>query len=191
MEAGRSFTLSDLARRLEVPQYKLIHLCEKDVVVPDLQDAHGRGSSRVFSDRNFLELAVAVRLRSAMLPVAAVSAVLHLLRAFADRLHGELSWFSLPGSLRERHAPDLRIIVSDGRAIYFSLARADGEPKLFGGIPLDQLGGKPPAIKPARAAPTSSGRKGAATGEFGGPEGSRFVRLELSVTEVARSLALE
>lgn len=191
MEDGRSFTLSDLARRLEVPQYQLIHLCEKDVVVPDLQDAHGRGSSRVFSARNFLELAVAVRLRSAMLPVAAVSAVLHLLRAFADRLHGELIGFSLPDSLREGNAPDLRIIVSDGRAIYFSLAGADGESKLFGGILLDQLVGKPPTVGPARSAPTSVERKDAAPGEFGGPEGSRFVRLELSVTEVARSLALD
>ncbi len=191
MEAGRSFTLSDLARRLEVPQYRLIHLCEKEVVVPDLQDAHGRGSSRVFSAHNFLELAVAVRLRSAMLPVAAVSAVLHLLRAFANRLDGELSGFSLPDSLRDTSAPDLRIIVSDGRAIYISLARADAEPKLFGGIRFDQLVGKPPTVRPARSVPTSSGRKGAATGQFGGPEGSRFVRLELSVTEVARSLALD
>jgi DNA-binding transcriptional MerR regulator len=60
MPPARSFTLSEIARRLDVPQHKLIHLCEKGVVVPEIHDAAGRGSSRVFSANNFLELAVAV-----------------------------------------------------------------------------------------------------------------------------------
>ena len=75
MATDQSFTLSEIARRLDVPQHRLIHLCEKGVVVPDVHEAAGRGSSRVFSSRNFLELAVALRLRDMMLPVAAIGAV--------------------------------------------------------------------------------------------------------------------
>ncbi len=57
------WTLTEAARLLEVPQHRLIYLCEKEVVQPDLNDATGRGSSRRFSRRNILEFAVALRLR--------------------------------------------------------------------------------------------------------------------------------
>src|SRR6516165_12216810 len=107
MQATASFTLSEVARRLDVPQHRLIHLCEKGVVVPDVHDATGRGSSRVFSSRNVLELAVALRLREMMLPVTTAGAVVDVLRAFADRLSRDLPHFSLTESLRERRAPDL------------------------------------------------------------------------------------
>jgi hypothetical protein len=192
MATGRSFTLSELARDLETPQHRLIHLCEQGVIAPELQDARGRGTSRVFSTRNFLEFAIAIRLRAAMLPVAAVGAVLRVLRIFEGRLHRELTEFSLPESLRVSDAPDLRIIVSDGSIIYFSLALAGGEAKLFGGVPLDQItGDKPPPISSIGVAPAepTSGNGTNGTG-FGGPERSRFVRLELSITEVARDLPL-
>lgn len=161
---------------------------------PDLQDASGRGSSRVFSSRNLLEFAVALRLRETMLSVAAVRAVLHVLRAFESRLKQELPGFSLPDSLRSERAPDLRIVLSDGRSIYFSLGRTGGKPKLFGGIPLEQLTGDAPAwnekVRPARRVKTKARRNDGGSG-FGGPEGSRFTRLELSVTEVARDLPLD
>lgn len=55
--AARSCALSEIARRLDVPQHKLLHLCEKGVVIPEIHDAAGRGSSRVFSADNFLEFA--------------------------------------------------------------------------------------------------------------------------------------
>lgn len=192
MDAGRSYTLSELARRLDVPQHQLIHLCEKGVVVPEVQDAHGRGSSRVFSPRNVLEMAVALRLRAAMLPVAAVGAVVRVLGAFEGQLRQRTSGFSLPDSLREEGAPDLRVIVSDGSTIYFSLGAASGKPKLFGGIPIEQItGDRPESIKAAPAKPVRSSVNGGGAVAFGGPEGSRFVRLELSVTEVAQALSLD
>jgi DNA-binding transcriptional MerR regulator len=190
MPPDRSFTLSEIARRLDVPQHRLIHLCEKGVVVPEVHRAAGRGSSRVFSSRNFLELAVALRLRDMMLPVAAVGAVVHVLGAFGARLQEDLPHFALTDSLREDQAPDLRVIVSDGQTIYFSLGAAGKQPKLFGGIPLAHLEGDAPAwdgqIDVVRF------RGNARNGASGlGPEHSRYGRLELSVTAIAQTLPID
>lgn len=190
MANDRSFTLSEIARRLEVPQHRLIHLCEKGVVVPDVHGAAGRGSSRVFSSRNFLELAVALRLRDMMLPVGIVGAVIHVLEAFEERLQHDLPQFVLADSLREWRAPDLRVIISDGQTIYFSLGAAGKQPKLFGGIPLERLEGNEPAwdgrIDPVRF------RGNARNGADGlGPEHSQYGRLELSVTAIAQTLPID
>lgn len=191
MDGGQSFTLSELARAIGTPQHRLIHLCEKGVVSPDLQRAHGRGSSRVFSPRNFLEFAIALRLRSARLPVATVGAVLEVLRAFEGKTRRELPGFSLPETLRDEGAPDLRIILSDGRTIYFSLALAGVNPQLFGGITFDQIASDKTLSAKGADAVTARGKGRAADSDgFGGPEGSQFVRLELSVTQVAKDLPL-
>ena len=191
MASGRTFMLSELARSLDAPQHKLIHLCEKGVIAPEFRDAAGRGSSRLFSARNFLEFAIALRLRSMMLPVAAVGAILHVLGGLERMIQKDLPEFSLPDNLRDAGAPDLRLIVSDGATIYFSLRHPGAEPKLFGGIPMDGLESgsqaKPRIIGDA-------GRRGhppGARNEFGGPESSKFVRLELSVTAIARDLPLD
>ena len=190
MADDRSFTLSEIARRLDVPQHRLIHLCEKGVVVPDVHGAAGRGSSRVFSSRNFLELAVALRLRDMMLPVAAIGAVIHVLEAFEGRLRKDLPRFALADSLRDDRAPDLRIIISDGQTIYFSLGAADKQPRLFGGIPLDQLEGDAPAWDGQIEAVRFHGN--ARNGADGlGPEHSRYGRLELSVTAIAQALPID
>jgi DNA-binding transcriptional MerR regulator len=190
MTSDRSFTLSEIARLLGVPQHRLIHLCEKGVVVPDVHGAAGRGSSRVFSSQNFLELAVALRLRDMMLPVAAVGAVIHVLRAFEERLREDLPHFTLAHSLNEDRAPDLRVIISDGQGIYFSLGAADEQPKLFGGIPMDELAGDAPAwdgqidvVRFRRSARDEAGGLG--------PENSHYGRLELSVTAIARALPID
>jgi len=190
MASDQSFTLSEIARLLEVPQHRLIHLCEKGVVVPDVHGAAGRGSSRVFSSRNVLELAVALRLRDMMLPVAAVGAVVHVLRAFEGRLQQDLPHFTLADGLREDRAPDLRVIISDGQSIYFSLGAAGKQPKLFGGIPLERLEGDRLAwdgqLDPVRL------RGNARNGAGGlGPENSRYGRLELSVTAIAHALPID
>lgn len=182
-----SFTLAEIARRLDVPQHKLIHLCEKGVVVPEIHDAAGRGSSRVFSTNNFLELAVAVRLRDMLLPVSVVGAIVHVLRRFGLELT-ERNGTSLAASLQEPKAPELRIILSDGEAIFFSLAMAGKKAELFGGIPLGAvLAGSSEATT---LVPRGTGGQGGYH-VFGGPEASKFARMELSVTAVARALSLE
>ena len=190
MASDKSFTLSQIARRLDVPQHRLIHLCEKGVVVPDVHGAAGRGSSRVFSSRNFLEIAVALRLREMMLPVAAVGAAVRVLRAFEERLQHDLPHFALAEGLREDRAPDLRVIISDGQTIYFSLGAAGKQPKLFGGIPLEQLEGDAPEwdgeIDAVRL--RGNGKNGA--GKLG-LENSRYGRLELSVTAIVQALPID
>ena len=82
------------------------------------------------------------------------------------------------------------MIISDGQTIYFSLGSAGKQPKLFGGIPLDQLEGDTPEwdgqIKAVRF------RGNARTGAGGvGPENSQYGRLELSVTAIAKALPID
>jgi hypothetical protein len=185
-EQRQTFTLAEIARRLDVPQHRLIHLCEKQVVVPDIKDAGGRGSSRVFSARNFLELAVALRLRDTMLPVTATGAVVHVMRALEDRLRKDLPGFSLITSLTSASAPDLRVIISDGHRIFFSLGQGSKAPKLFGGVSIEELSSDGEA--PSRPIGIMDGNK-ARTG-FGGPEGSNFARSEISLTAIAKALPI-
>jgi DNA-binding transcriptional MerR regulator len=182
--ADRTYTLAGVARMLGVPQHRLIHLCEKQVVAPDVKDAGGRGSSRVFSARNVLELAVALRLRDMMLPVAAAGAIVHVLRALEDQLAQELPNFSLAESLTSAAAPDLRVIISDGSRIFFTLGRGKKPPRLFGGISIEDVAGN---------APVPSGGLTAIEGQrtkrgFGGLEQSSFGRFEISVTAIAQSI---
>jgi DNA-binding transcriptional MerR regulator len=190
MQATASFTLSEIAHRLDVPQHRLIHLCEKGVVVPDVHGAAGRGSSRVFSTRNYLELAVALRLRDMMLPVAAVGAIVHVLRALEDRLRDDLPDFALAESLRNAKSPELRIIVSDGQTIFFSLGVGTERPKLFGGIPVEAVIGNAPGSNIRIDAVALPGDRN--SGGVGlGPESSHFGRIELSVTAIARELPVD
>src|SRR3972149_6096903 len=103
MTARRSgeWTLTEAARLLGEPQHRLIYLCEKGAVQPDLQDAEGRGSSRRFSARNLLEFAVALRLRDLEIPAALVGAVIYVLRGFERSVRRQIADFPLPDSLRE------------------------------------------------------------------------------------------
>lgn len=189
MASSSSYTLSDLARRLDTPQHRLIHLCEKGVIVPEVSDAAGRGSSRSFSPMNYLEFAVALRLRDMFVPVSELRGILHLLREFSHHLERRLGE-SLPGELRKPRSPELRIILSDGKRLFFSLGQPGTAARLFGGVSLDELDSSndgdtkvaTTSTRPLRSRVPSS---------FGEPEGSEFTRLELSVNAVARSLQFD
>jgi hypothetical protein len=190
------WTLTEAARLLEEPQHRLIYLCEKGVVEPDLQDAGGRGSSRRFSNRNLLEFAVALRLRDLELPAAMVAAVVHVLRAFEGAVRREIRGFHLPESLRAKDAPDLRVVIADGSRLYFTLARGARPAKIYGGIELEGL--KTPKESPRRprpklrlVKPATTARGTAGPADFGGPEGSRHTRVEISITRIAEDLPFE
>ena len=118
---------------------------------------------------------------------------MHVLRAFERRVGKELRDFRLPDSLRVPGAPDLRVVIADGGRLYFTLAAAGSPARLFGGVDLQEVAASHLSARVLdrdlsdKTTPLKrSGSKG-----FGGPEGSRFLRLELSVTELARALDLD
>ncbi len=193
MVGPSEWTLSEAARLLNEPQHRLIYLCEKGVVRPDLQDAEGRGSSRRFSARNLLEFAVALRLRELEIPTSLVAAVIHVLRAFETSVGKQIHGFRLPESLRNREAPDLRAIIGNGRRLYFTLRAGKSDPKVYGGLDLRDLDTSrknPTALNRTLAQPMKVDSLGA-SGDFGGPEGSQHARVEISITGIARDLELE
>ena len=121
-------TLTQAARALGVPQHKLIHFCEKGVVVPDLHDARGRGSSRGFSRRNFFEFSVALEMRRLGLSVALIRAVLLVLRSFESAVASTMAGFALPASLQSSGAPTVTALIVDGQRLFFSVARGRSRP---------------------------------------------------------------
>jgi len=194
--AGREWTLTEAARSLGEPQHRLIYLCEKGVVQPDLEDAKGRGSSRRFSARNLLEFAVALRLRELELPASVIGAVTYTLRPFERKVQAQMPTFRLPESLRGAAAPDLRVLISDGR-LYLSLGTGKVAPRVYGGIELRRLtSGKTSIGELQRAlvplpSPKRSRRHGPNGDGLGTPNGGTHTRVEISITSIAQELRLE
>jgi hypothetical protein len=182
------WTLAQVSRLLHEPQHRLIYLCEKGAVAPDLGDARGRGSSRVFSERNILEFALVLRLRKLELPVTVVAAVVRVLRRFADVVRTSEPGFDIVTSLRGPNAVDLRILVKDGEQLFFLLAASTGPAKLFGPVDFRKFGARRPPPVPRRIHELSPQTPQSG---FGGPEGSKEARIEVSVTEVAKGLRLD
>ena len=180
------WTLSEAAQLLDQPQHRLIYLCERGIVLPDLHDAAGRGSSRRFSARNLFEFAVALRLGQLRIPAVVSGALLYALRSFERALSEKRPGFALPHGLRTPDAADLRAVLSDGLRLYFTLSAAGEEPRVFGGVDLD-----PAADDVAETTefgetdPVANGRR------FGQPEGSRHARVEISLTAIAKDLRLD
>jgi hypothetical protein len=189
--ATREWTLTEAARLLGEPQHRLIYLCEKGVVQPDLEDAKGRGSSRRFSGHNLLEFAIALRLRMLEIPALSIGAITYTLRVFEHKVQQQIPDFCLPCSLRGAGAPDLRVILEDGR-LYLTLGTGQNTPKVYGGVDLKKLGrdkNKKSAgdLQRALVLRTPSGRKmgHGANGEIG------VARVEMSITRIAQELRLE
>lgn len=137
-------TLTQAAKALGVPQHRLIHLCEEDVIVPEVQGARGRGSSRAFSGRNLFEFAIALEMRRSELPVSFIRAVLQVLRTFETEVRKDVPEFILPGTLRSKRGPQLSLLILDGERLYFALRRPGHAAATFGGvdIPLPRIRGR-------------------------------------------------
>lgn len=199
MEIQKEWTLSEAARIVAKPQHRLIYLCEKRVVIPDFGNAKGRGSSRRFSARNLLEFAIALKLRELTLPADTVAAITFVLRAFEGKVATTIPGFEVVRGLRGKDAPDLRIIISDGQHIYFSLGFGTDNPKLFGGLDFHNLTAKPVMPGTRRKGKITANNFGegvpiaasASPSTFGGPEGSKHARIEISVTRIAKDLPLD
>ena len=126
---------------------------------------------------------MALRVRDLMLPLTVAGAIVHVLRGLEETLQEDVPHFSLVASLRTTNPLDLRAIVSDGERIYFSLGKANEDPKLFGGVALEPTEAVLQQVKVRESAETAGG--------FGGPEGSQFARMELSVTAIAQALPID
>lgn len=129
-----SISITQAARALGVAPHKLIHLCERKVVTPEVRDARGRGTSRQFSRRNLFEFAVALEMRRLELPVAFVRAVLRVLRAFEAELQSRQRDFALPDALLRKGAPEVRLIILDGERLYFRVRQASSTEVVLGGV---------------------------------------------------------
>lgn len=182
--------MTGAARLLGQPQHRLIYLCEKGVVQPDLRGAEGRGSSRGFSRRNLLEFSVALQLKELQIPAQLIGAMLAALRELEARLAAELPGFSIPDGLRSPTSPDLHLVIGDGR-LYFSLLTGEGEPRLLGGSLLSEIGGKSAAPLQElggagwRPEPIGPHNPGSDIGTH-----RVYTTLEVCVTHLARDLPL-
>ncbi len=185
MAVPGEWTLSEAARLLGTPQHRLIYLCEKGVVQPDLEDAKGRGSSRRFSARNLLEFAIALRLRALELPAPVAGAITYTLRAFERKVQQQRPTFRLPESLRGAGAPDLRAMIGDG-CLYMSLRNGTAAPSIYGGVDLRGLGRR-------KLSPKELRRLSIRTRPVRGNGEGRDTpaRVVISITRVAQELRLE
>ena len=125
-----------------------------------------------------------------MVPVAPIASVVHVLDAFEKVLAREMPGFSLPDSLAEPGAPELRVIITDGRTLFFSLYPKKGAPRLFGDIDLQTLEAEGAAVAgrvSRKLKPVQPG-KGAPEVLFGPESVSERGRIEISVTRLAKDI---
>jgi DNA-binding transcriptional MerR regulator len=176
------WTLTEAAKLLGAPQHKLIHLCEKKVVVPDVRDARGRGSSREFSKRNLFDFAVALEMRRLELPVSFVQAVLRVLRSFEAEVKSTRGEFTLPESLVTPSAAQLTLIILDGERLYFRLDSQGTKPRVFGGVDI-----RHPRVRGRARHHLGVGRLGPA--EAGRVLSAARTRTEVNLSQIARDLA--
>ena len=73
-------------------------------------------------------------MRKLELPVSFVRAVLRVLRAFEKETKALLGVLPLPEGLLAANAPRLTLLILDGERLYFRLAPAQGQVRVFGGI---------------------------------------------------------
>lgn len=118
-----SYTLAEIQAKLGVEQHRLIHFCEKGVILPDYEDASGRGTVRRFSERNLFEFAVALELRRFLLPIAYITPIIRVLEAFESYAAKEIKTFSLPESLQKKSI-GLSIIITEGKNLVFQMRQS-------------------------------------------------------------------
>ncbi len=173
--------MTKAARVLGVPQHRLIHLCEKGVVVPDLADARGRGSSRAFSARNLFEFAVALEMRRMELPVTFIRAVLRVLRGFESAASSAIQGFSLPESLQAADAPRVTALIQDGERLRFSIGKGKAPAAIFGDVILPKRSrrGRPTGRADVRRLSTATAAKLVAAAK---------TRTEIDLTHIAAVL---
>ncbi len=120
---NKEWTLTQIANLLCQPQYKLIYLCEKGVILPDGVDAKGRGSSRRFSAHNLFEFMVAFTLGDFHIPTKITTNLLLALRSFDKHLAKKYPLLKLPYSLTYPDCPEVKAILIKGSYLYFAIGK--------------------------------------------------------------------
>ncbi len=179
------WTLAQVSRLLGEPQHRLIHLCEQKAVIPDVEEAQGRGSSRRFSERNLLEFAVAFRLQKLALPVSVAAAVNYTLRQFAAGLAASEPDFDIVRSLRSNRRIELKVVIGDGEKVFFWLGRPGEKGRFFGGIEYSKLAGRRRQKRPS----VSKGEANQAV--EGKPAVRREAWIEIDISEIANRIPLD
>ncbi|MCX6117523.1 MAG: hypothetical protein NT027_08280 [Proteobacteria bacterium] len=120
-----SLTLKQIQEKLNVKQHVLIHLCEKGVIEPDLQETEGRGVHREFSERNLFEFALSLSIRRYEIPVLTTAAIIKLLRSFERSTQRHIKGFNLLEYLRcvEKNL-DIELYFYAGTYLVFTVKQA-------------------------------------------------------------------
>ena len=131
-------TLTETSKLLQVPQHRLIYLCEAKVIIPDRSDAKGRGSSRRFSERNLLEFSIALTLSEFHVPANISAKIIATVQMFTKEVEKLLPNFRFPFSLTDANAPQINLLVTNGTRLFFVLNFTDARPIVLGGVDLSK-----------------------------------------------------
>ena len=134
----QEYSLTEVSNLLQIPQHRLIYLCESKVVTPDKSEAKGRGSSRRFSERNLLEFLIALTLSEFHVPANVSTKVVTTLRMFAKEIGKLVPNFQFPSSLTDTNAPQISLLITNGTRLFFILNLAKVRPIVLGGVDLDK-----------------------------------------------------
>lgn len=181
------WTLTQISSLLNQPQYRLIYLCEKGVIIPDGKDAMGRGSSRRFSARNLFEFVVALKLGEFHMPTNLTTNVLKALRSFDRHIGESYPMLKLPYSLRIPNSPEVKIILINGSRLYFSIGTKDRKTTYIGD--LDLLNYDKYAVS-TNSVGELSNSEFPIERTFSRPKESEIASFELNLSQIAKNVPL-
>ena len=185
------WTLTQISSLLNQPQYKLIYLCEKGVIIPDGSDAKGRGSSRRFSARNLFEFVVALKLSEFHLPTKLTTNVLRALRSFDKHLGESYPMLKLPYSLRIPNSPEVKLILINGSHLYFSIRIRGRKTTYIGSIDLRNFDEHKVSTNTVRNLSTPNFPIGLIERTKTLPKESDIALFELNLSQIAKVVPLD
>lgn len=131
-------TMKEVESRLGIKQNILIYLCEKKVVVPDVEDPpKGRGHVRRFSEFNVFEFAIALEMKKYNIKVGYIAIIMRILRKFFQYAAKDVG-FKFENFRKDKTLPLLFLVIMDGEFIFFRI-HTKNEDKLVPGVNFTKL----------------------------------------------------
>ena len=117
------FSNKDVQRLSQLSHRQIIYLAEKGIVVPELEDASGRGTTRWYSRRDMAKFMFAKALRDAGMDFPALGVITTVLSAFYDELD----------TLLHKPSPSVPTVLHyiDGRLGFLSTTDGKRRTKVF------------------------------------------------------------